>query len=159
MLATYANETDQMKPIKFALTVLCLISTSTFADGENAAPTAVVTTASGLQYINDAVGEGESAKAGDTVSVQYTGWIQKADGSKGLLFDTTRDIGRPFEFRLGRGKVIQGWEEGIRGMQVGGRRTLIVPSELAYGKRGVGQIVLPNQSLIFEVELVGLRAK
>jgi FKBP-type peptidyl-prolyl cis-trans isomerase FkpA len=148
-----------MKPIKFALTVLCLISNITCADGDNAAPTAMVTTASGLQYIDDAVGEGESAKAGDTVSVQYTGWIQKADGSKGLLFDTTRDIGRPFEFRLGRRKVIQGWEEGISGMQVGGKRTLIVPSELAYGKRGAGQIVLPNQNLIFEVELVGLRAK
>jgi len=148
-----------MKPIKFALTVLCLISTITFADGESAAPAAMVTTASGLQYIDDAVGEGESAKAGDTVSVQYTGWIQKADGSKGLLFDTTRDIGRPFEFRLGRRKVIQGWEEGISGMRVGGKRTLIVPTELAYGKRGAGQIVLPNQNLIFEIELVGLRVK
>lgn len=148
-----------MKPIKFALTVLCLISNITFADGEDAAPTAMVTTASGLQYIDDAVGEGEPAKAGDAVSVQYTGWIQKADGSKGLLFDTTRDIGRPFEFRLGRRKVIQGWEEGISGMRVGGKRTLMVPSELAYGKRGAGQIVLPNQNLIFEVELVGLRAK
>ena len=148
-----------MKPLKFALTVLCLISNITCADGDNAAPTAMVRTASGLQYIDDAVGEGESAKAGDTVSVQYTGWIQKADGSRGLLFDTTRDIGRPFEFRLGRHKVIQGWEEGISGMQVGGKRTLIVPSELAYGKRGAGQIVLPNQNLIFEVELVGLRAK
>ena len=148
-----------MKPITFALTVLCLISNITFADGESTAPDAAVTTASGLQYIDGTVGDGESAKAGDTVSVQYTGWIQKADGSKGLLFDTTRDIGRPFEFRLGRRKVIQGWEEGISGMRVGGKRTLIVPSELAYGKRGSGQIVLPNQNLIFEVELVGLRGK
>lgn len=148
-----------MKPIKFALTALCLMSIITFADGEGAAPVAVVTTASDLQYIDDAVGEGESAKAGDTVSVQYTGWIQQADGSKGLLFDTTRDIGRPFEFRLGRRKVIQGWEEGITGMRVGGKRTLIVPTELAYGKRGAGQIVLPNQNLIFEIELVGLRAR
>jgi FKBP-type peptidyl-prolyl cis-trans isomerase len=148
-----------MKLIKFVLTILCLISNINFANGENAAPAAVVTTASGLQYIDDAVGEGESAKAGDTVRVQYTGWIRNADGSKGLQFDTTRDIGRPFEFRLGRRKVIQGWEEGISGMRVGGRRTLIVPSELAYGKQGSGQIVLPNQNLIFEVELVGLRAK
>jgi FKBP-type peptidyl-prolyl cis-trans isomerase FkpA len=148
-----------MKPIKLALTVLCLISINTFADGESAAPAAVVTTATGLQYIDDAVGEGESAKAGDTVSIQYTGWIQKADGSKGLLFDTTREIGRPFEFRLGRRKVIQGWEEGVRGMRVGGKRILIVPTDLAYGKRGAGQIVLPNQNLIFEMELVGLRAK
>jgi FKBP-type peptidyl-prolyl cis-trans isomerase FkpA len=150
---------SQMKPIKFALAVLCLISNITFADGEKAAPTAMVTTASGLQYIDAAVGEGESAKAGDTVRVQYTGWIQNADGGKGLQFDTTRDIGRPFEFRLGRRKVIQGWEEGISGMRVGGKRTLIVPAELAYGKQGSGQIVLPNQNLIFEIELVGLTAK
>jgi FKBP-type peptidyl-prolyl cis-trans isomerase FkpA len=150
---------SQMKPIKFALTVLCLISTITFADGESAAAAPVVTTASGLQYIDETVGEGESAKAGDTVRVQYTGWIQNADGSKGLLFDTTRETGRPFEFKLGRRKVIQGWDEGISGMRVGGKRTLIVPAELAYGKRGSGQIVLPNQNLIFEVELVELRAK
>jgi len=148
-----------MKPIKFALTVLCLISNLTFADGESTASAAMVRTASGLQYVDDAVGEGEAAKAGDTLSVQYAGWVQNADGSKGLLFDTTRDIGRPFEFRLGRRKVIQGWEEGISGMQVGGKRTLIVPAELAYGKRGSGHIVLPNQNLIFEVELVGLRAR
>jgi FKBP-type peptidyl-prolyl cis-trans isomerase len=148
-----------MKPIKFALTVLCLVSNITFADGESTASAAMVRTASGLQYSDDAVGAGESAKAGDTVSVQYTGWIQQADGSKGLLFDTTRDIGRPFEFRLGRHQVIKGWEEGIGGMQVGGKRTLIVPTELAYGKRGSGHIVLPNQNLIFEVELVGLRAR
>jgi FKBP-type peptidyl-prolyl cis-trans isomerase len=136
-----------------------LISNVAFADVDSVAPAALVTTASGLQYIDDAIGEGEPAKAGDTVTVQYTGWIQKADGSKGLLFDTTRDIGRPFEFRLGRRKVIQGWEEGISGMRIGGKRTLMVPSELAYGKHGSGQIVLPNQNLIFEVELVGLRAR
>jgi FKBP-type peptidyl-prolyl cis-trans isomerase FkpA len=112
-----------------------------------------------LQYIDNAPGSGEPAKSGDTVSVQYTGWIQKVDSSKGLLFDTSRDIGRPIEFRLGRGKVIAGWEEGISGMRVGGQRTLIIPSALAYGKRGRGAIVLPNQNLIFEVELVGLRAR
>ena len=75
------------------------------------------------------------------------------------MFDTSRDIGRPMEFRLGRGKVIKGWEEGISGMRVGGKRTLIIPSALAYGKRGLGNIVLPNQNLIFEVELVGLEAR
>ena len=149
----------QMTPIYFALAVLSLISTLTFANDESAAPAAMVTTASGLQYIDNVVGEGESAKAGDTVSVQYTGWIRDATGSKGLLFDTTRDIGRPFEFKLGRHKVIRGWDEGISGMRLGGRRTLFVPSGLAYGKRGVGHIVLPNQDLIFEVELVGLKTR
>jgi FKBP-type peptidyl-prolyl cis-trans isomerase len=148
-----------MKPIKLVLTVLTLIASVTYADNESASPSTMVTTASGLQYTDDAVGDGELAKAGDTVSVQYTGWIQKADGGKGLMFDTSRDIGRPFEFRLGRRKVIAGWEEGISGMRVGGKRTLVVPSALAYGKRGLGAIVLPNQNLIFEVELVGLRAR
>jgi FKBP-type peptidyl-prolyl cis-trans isomerase FkpA len=90
-----------MKPITLVLTVLSLVASVTYADSENASPATMVTTASGLQYIDNAVGDGELAKAGDTVSVQYTGWIQKADGSKGLLFDTSRDIGRPFEFRLG----------------------------------------------------------
>lgn len=138
---------------------MCLILTYAHADDQSSSPAATITTASGLQYIDELVGEGEAAKAGDTVSVQYTGWIQKPDRSKGLMFDTSRDFGRPIEFRLGRRKVIQGWEEGISGMRVGGKRTLIIPSELAYGKRGLGYIVLPNQSLIFEVELVGLEAR
>lgn len=148
-----------MKPIKLVVTLLSLITSVTCADGDSAAPAARVMTASGLQYIDDTVGDGELAKAGDTLSVQYTGWIQKADGSKGLRFDTSREIGRPIEFRLGRHKVIEGWEEGISAMRVGGKRTLIVPSALAYGKHGLGAIVLPNQNLIFEVELVGRRAR
>jgi FKBP-type peptidyl-prolyl cis-trans isomerase len=148
-----------MKPIKLVLTLLGLMASVAYADGESASPATMVTTASGLQYIDNVVGNGEPAKAGDTVSVQYTGWIQKADGNKGLMFDTSRDIGRPIEFRLGRHKVIEGWEEGISGMRVGGKRTLVIPSALAYGKRGMGAIVLPNQNLIFEVELVGIRAR
>jgi FKBP-type peptidyl-prolyl cis-trans isomerase len=148
-----------MKLIKIFVALMSLIATCVYADGESAAPANAITTASGLQYIEDAIGEGDAAKSGDMVTVQYTGWIQKADGSKGLMFDTSRDIGRPFEFRLGRRKVIKGWDEGIVGMRVGGKRTLIVPTELAYGKRGAGAIVLPNQNLIFEVELVGLKVR
>lgn len=148
-----------MNSIRVALAVMSLIVTGVHAGDQSASAATTVTTASGLQYIDDAIGDGESAKVGDTVSVQYTGWIQKPDGGKGLMFDTSRDIGRPLEFRLGKRKVIQGWEEGIPGMRVGGKRTLIVPSALAYGKRGLGAIVLPNQNLIFEVELVGLEAR
>lgn len=148
-----------MKPSHILLTLLSLIVTVTHAAGDDASPTVAVTTASGLQYIDEAIGEGNLVKPGDTVSVQYTGWIQTAEGSKGLLFDTSRDVGRPFEFRLGRRKVIAGWDEGISGMRVGGKRTLIIPSALAYGKRGIGMIVLPNQNLIFDVELVGLKAR
>lgn len=119
----------------------------------------MVTTASGLQYADDVIGDGEIAKKGDTVTVQYTGWIQQADGSKGLEFDTSRRPGHPITFRLGRKEVIKGWEEGITGMRVGGKRTLIIPSALAYGKRGLGHIVLPNQNLIFEVELVSVGSR
>jgi FKBP-type peptidyl-prolyl cis-trans isomerase FkpA len=147
-----------MKPFALALSALSLIASIAWADGEAASPAAIVTTASGLQYTDDAVGDGEPAKKGDVVTVQYTGWIQQADGSKGLEFDTSRAPGRPIEFRLGRHEVIKGWEEGVTGMRVGGKRTLIIPSALAYGKRGVGYIVLPNQNLIFEVELMGLKA-
>lgn len=147
-----------MKSFAIVLSVLSLIASSSHAQGEGAAPSAV-TTASGLQYIDDVVGDGELAKKGDTVTVQYTGWIREADGSKGLEFDTSRPPGRPITFRLGRGNVIKGWEEGITGMRVGGKRTLMIPAALAYGKRGLGYIVLPNQNLIFEVELVHLETR
>jgi FKBP-type peptidyl-prolyl cis-trans isomerase FkpA len=148
-----------MKSVALALSILSLIASTACADGEGASPATIVTTASGLQYTDDAVGDGELAKKGDVVTVQYTGWIQQADGSKGLEFDTSRAPGRPIEFRLGRREVIKGWDEGVTGMRVGGKRTLVIPSALAYGKRGVGHIVLPNQNLIFEVELVGLKTK
>jgi len=148
-----------MKSLKLLAILTTMIASVAVSDEQTAAPTAAITTASGLQYIDDAVGEGEPAKAGDTVSVHYTGWIQNPDGSKWLRFDTSREIGRPLEFRLGRGKVIAGWEEGISGMRLGGKRTLFVPSALAYGKRGLGKIVLPNQDLIFELELVGLKTR
>jgi FKBP-type peptidyl-prolyl cis-trans isomerase FkpA len=146
-----------MKPLELVLTLLVLIASVAYADGESASPTATVTTASGLQYIDTAVGSGDLAKAGDLVSLQYTGWVRKDDGSKGIMFDTSRETGRALEFKLGRHKVIDGWDEGINGMRVGGKRTLIIPSALAYGKRGLGAIVLPNQNLIFDVELVGIR--
>ena len=100
----------------------------------------MVTTASGLQYADDVIGDGEIAKKGDTVTVQYTGWIQQADGSKGLEFDTSRRPGHSITFRVGRNEVIKGWEKGITGMRAGGKRTLIIPSALAYGKRGLGHI-------------------
>jgi FKBP-type peptidyl-prolyl cis-trans isomerase len=148
-----------MKSVACTLSALIMVASFAFADSESVQLADMVTTASGLQYTQDVIGEGEIAKKGDTVTVQYTGWIQKADGSKGLEFDTSRPPGRPLSFRLGQGKVIKGWDEGVTGMRVGGKRTLIIPSALAYGKRGAGHIVLPNQNLIFEVELVELKAK
>lgn len=115
----------------------------------------VVTTDSGLQYRELAVGNGASAGPGNMVSVHYTGWLQNADGSRGKKFDSSRDRGEPIEFPLGTGKVIKGWDEGVTGMKVGGRRRLIIPSNLAYGSKNVGNgLIPPNSTLIFEVELV-----
>ena len=98
------------------------------------------------------VGNGATATAGQTVSVHYTGWL--TDGKK---FDSSVDRNDPFEFRLGAGQVIPGWDQGVAGMQVGGKRKLTIPPELGYGSRGAGGVIPPNATLVFEVELLGLR--
>jgi len=115
-----------------------------------------VTTPSGLQYVDLKVGTGDVAKAGDQVSVHYTGWLQKPDGSKGQKFDSSKDRGQPFQFGLGQGQVIKGWDEGVQGMKVGGERELIIPPALGYGARGAGGVIPPNATLIFDVELLGV---
>lgn len=110
-----------------------------------------VTTSSGLQYIDLKVGTGATAQAGHTVSVHYTGWLEN-----GKKFDSSVDRGQPFSFPLGAGRVIKGWDEGVKGMKVGGKRKLIIPSNLGYGARGAGGVIPPNATLIFEVELLGV---
>jgi len=118
---------------------------------------AKITTPSGLQYVDLSVGKGEVAKAGDQVSVQYTGWLQKPDGSKGQKFDSSKDRNQPFQFGLGQGQVIKGWDEGVQGMKVGGERELIIPPNLGYGAAGAGGVIPPNATLIFDVELLGVQ--
>jgi FKBP-type peptidyl-prolyl cis-trans isomerase len=111
----------------------------------------MTTRPSGLQLRDDKVGDGQEAKAGDHVSVHYTGTL--TDGKK---FDSSRDRGQPFQFALGAGQVIRGWDEGVAGMKVGGRRTLVIPPGMGYGARPVGPIP-PNSTLVFDVELLGIR--
>jgi FKBP-type peptidyl-prolyl cis-trans isomerase len=110
-----------------------------------------VTTASGLQYIDLSLGTGATAQAGQTVSVHYSGWLEN-----GQPFDSSVDRGQPFSFPLGAGRVIKGWDEGVQGMKVGGKRKLIIPAHLGYGARGAGNAIPPQATLIFEVELLGV---
>jgi FKBP-type peptidyl-prolyl cis-trans isomerase len=112
----------------------------------------VTTTKSGLKYIDEKEGTGAEAKSGNTVDVHYTGWLK--DGTK---FDSSVDRGKPFSFKLGAGMVIKGWDEGVAGMKVGGKRKLIIPPELGYGARGAGGVIPPNAELTFEVELLGVK--
>jgi len=111
-----------------------------------------VDTLSGLQYDEIAEGAGAEAKSGQKVSVHYTGTL--VDGKK---FDSSRDRGKPFQFTLGVGQVIKGWDEGVQGMKVGGQRTLIIPPDMAYGERGAGGVIPPNATLIFDVELIEVK--
>ena len=113
------------------------------------------TTPSGLQYEDTVVGNGPEAVAGQDVSVHYTGWLYN-DGVAGKKFDSSKDRGDPFEFSLGAGMVIRGWDEGVQGMKVGGTRQLIIPADLGYGARGDGGVIPPNATLIFDVELLGV---
>jgi FKBP-type peptidyl-prolyl cis-trans isomerase FkpA len=111
------------------------------------------TTASGLQYDDTVSGTGKRAEAGALVRVHYTGWLYDG-GAKGAKFDSSKDRNDPFEFDLGAGGVIKGWEEGVQGMQEGGTRILVIPPELGYGARGAGGVIPPNATLLFEVELL-----
>lgn len=115
-----------------------------------------IATSSGLQYEEIQVGTGDEAKAGNHVSVHYTGWLQNPDGSAGSKFDSSKDRNDPFAFPLDAGHVIKGWDEGVQGMKVGGVRKLIIPAALGYGARGAGGVIPPNATLIFEVELLAV---
>jgi peptidylprolyl isomerase len=117
-----------------------------------AMPANLETTPSGLKYSVDQPGTGAQPQPGQTVSVHYTGWL--TDGTK---FDSSRDRGAPLEFPIGQGRVIKGWDEGVGAMKVGEKRTLVIPPELGYGARGTGGVIPPNATLVFKIELVGVR--
>ncbi len=110
-------------------------------------------TESGLEYTDEIVGEGALPQLGETVVVHYSGFLD--DGTK---FDSSHDHGSPFEFQIGVGQVIRGWDEGVATMRVGGKRKLVIPPDLGYGKRGAGNVIPPNARLTFDVELIGVHA-
>ena len=115
-----------------------------------------MTTASGLQIIDSKEGTGASPKPGQTCVMHYTGWLYE-NGQKGKKFDSSVDRNEPFDVPIGQGRVIKGWDEGVATMKVGGKRTLIIPPGLGYGARGAGGVIPPNATLIFEVELLGVK--
>lgn len=110
----------------------------------------------GLQYEDVKVGTGAQPKTGQTCVMHYTGWLWE-NGAKGKKFDSSVDRGTPFEFPLGQGRVIKGWDEGVASMKVGGKRNLLIPPSLGYGARGAGAVIPPNATLFFEVELLGIK--
>jgi len=110
----------------------------------------------GLQYADTQPGTGRSPRRGQTAVVHYTGWLY-VDGARGKKFDSSVDKGKPFEFRVGQGDVIRGWDEGVLTMKTGGKRTLVIPPALGYGERGAGTDIPPNATLIFDVELIAVK--
>jgi FKBP-type peptidyl-prolyl cis-trans isomerase FkpA len=122
-------------------------------------PTSKVTKVTELKKIDVLVGTGADATPGSNVSVHYTGWLYdpSAPNNKGKKFDSSLDRGQPFGFPLGGGRVIRGWDEGVAGMKVGGKRTLIIPPEMGYGANGAGGVIPPNATLLFDVELLGVK--
>ena len=112
-----------------------------------------------LQRIDTVTGDGAPAAVGDTVRVHYTGWLydQNAPDRRGVQFDSSVERGQPFDFQLGAGQVIRGWDEGVKGMKVGGKRKLVIPPDMGYGEKGAGGLIPPNATLVFEVELIDVR--
>lgn len=144
--------------IRFACAVLALaiVAAATPLGRADAAANQVIEMPNGLKYTDTKTGDGSTATPGNKVSVHYTGWLYN-NGAKGAKFDSSLDRGQPFQFTLGAHQVIAGWDEGVAGMKVGGKRTLIIPPELGYGARGAGGVIPPNATLMFDVELLGVQ--
>jgi len=136
-----------------AAVALAILAVATPSERSHAADNQVTEMPDGLKYTDTKIGDGATAKAGNKVSVHYTGWLSD-NGTKGKKFDSSVDRGQPFQFTLGAHQVIAGWDEGVAGMKVGGKRTLTIPPELGYGARGAAGAIPPNATLIFDVELL-----
>jgi FKBP-type peptidyl-prolyl cis-trans isomerase len=136
-----------------AVAASVLLGLAAPSDAAEGPPGKMTELANGLKYTDTTVGTGAEATAGHKVSVHYTGWLYN-NGEKGKKFDSSLDRGQPFSFGLGAQQVIKGWDEGVAGMKVGGKRTLIIPPELGYGARGAGGVIPANATLMFDVELL-----
>ena len=152
-----------MRALSLARTLAtCALAAATFAavsipaSADDKGKPMTTTTASGLQITDTVVGPGASPKPGQTCVMHYTGWLYE-NGVKGKKFDSSVDRGQPFEFAIGLGQVIKGWDEGVLTMKTGGKRTLIIPAHLGYGARGAGGSIPPNATLMFDVELLNVR--
>lgn len=146
-------------PIMIALTAALALVGAFLPSNHAIAQTqgsSMTTTSSGLQFEDTVVGTGAAPQTGQTCVMHYTGWLYQ-DGKKGAKFDSSLDRGKPFEFPLGMGRVIKGWDEGVASMKIGGKRTLIIPPALGYGARGAGGVIPPNATLMFDVELLGVK--
>jgi len=149
-----------MKRLLLSVAAALALAASPLLADEKTAPqekgTKMVKTSSGLQYEDTQAGTGETPKTGQTCVMHYTGWLWE-NGAKGKKFDSSLDRGQPFEFPIGKGRVIRGWDEGVATMKVGGKRTLLIPPDLGYGARGAGGVIPANATLLFEVELLGVK--
>jgi peptidylprolyl isomerase len=143
-----------MAVVLAALAGIVALDPSTTATAQAIGTT--MTTPTGLQITDSKIGTGATPKPGQICVMHYTGWLYQG-GAKGQKFDSSVDRGQPFEFPIGRQRVIAGWDEGVASMKVGGKRTLIIPPALGYGERGAGGVIPPNATLIFEVELLDVK--
>lgn len=139
-----------------AIAFAALLGLTTILPANAQTAGATMTTQSGLKITDVVVGKGASPKTGQICVMHYTGWLYE-NGTRTRKFDSSVDRGQPFEFIIGRGQVIKGWDEGVATMKVGGKRTLIIPPALGYGASGAGGVIPPNATLVFEVELLGLK--
>jgi peptidylprolyl isomerase len=143
-----------MPAMALALAAMTAVAAPTVASAQTKGK--IMTTSSGLQIIDTQEGTGPSPKPGQTCVMHYTGWLYE-NGQKGKEFDSSVDRNEPFEFPIGMKRVIAGWDEGVATMKVGGKRTLIIPPQLGYGARGAGGVIPPNATLMFDVELLGVK--